>query len=136
VGELKWISWWYILPSIKENNMPKIAQCNSCHFYSHSLYFVCAIHPSGIEEKSCLDYRRSSDYQEEEQWCPEGYYWYDGELCKQPTPRSPEEQLWMIDNHPFFTGVCPQCGYRFDKQNPPRGHWDCPSCGWIDEEIV
>jgi hypothetical protein len=40
----------------------------------------------------------------------------------------------ILDNHPFFTGVCPQCRYRFEQDNLPV-HFDCPDCGWIDDSV-
>lgn len=37
---------------------------------------------------------------------------------------------------PIFTGVCPQCKHKFDKNNRPLIHWDCPViCGWIDDSV-
>ena len=50
----------------------------------------------------------------EEQWEPEGATYYNGELILQPKQqRTTEEQLWLLDNHPLFTSVCPQCKYHF-----------------------
>lgn len=73
---------------------------------------------------------------DKEQWCPTGYYWYDGELIPiQSLPLSIEERLQLLDNHPLFTGFCPECGYQFSKENPPAVHWDCPSCGWFDDSV-
>ncbi len=59
---------------------------------------------------------------------------YD-ELPSRPSRYTAEEQLEILDNHPFFTGVCPECGYQFDRSNPPLIHWDCPECGWIDDSV-
>ncbi len=56
-------------------------------------------------------------------------------MPNRPSRYTPEEQLEILDNHPFFTGVCPQCGHRFDKNNPPAVHWDCPECGFIDDSV-
>jgi hypothetical protein len=83
-----------------------------------------------------IDFRPDPNFSEEEPWTPEGYTYYNGELIPNRPPRySPEEQLEILDNHPFFTGVCPECGYEFDKTNPPEVHWDCPHCGWIDDSV-
>ena len=61
-------------------------------------------------------------------------FWYNGELIPyKPSRYTPEEQLEILDTHPFFTGVCPKCGHQFDKNNPPVVHWNCPSCGWDDD---
>ena len=61
---------------------------------------------------------------------------YD-ELPSKPSRYTAEEKLEILDNHPFFTGICPECGYEFDKSNPPLVHWDCPNpeCGWIDDSV-
>ncbi len=42
-------------------------------------------------------------------------------------------QLWLLDNHPIFTGICSNCGYNYgnlkvldvDKKS---SHWNCPEC--------
>lgn len=31
--------------------------------------------------------------------------------------------------------VCPNCGYQFFKNNPSAVHFDCPSCGWVDNSV-
>lgn len=72
----------------------------------------------------------------EDLWQPEGAVYYAGELIVQPRQHlTPEEQLWLLDNHPLFTGVCPECGYRFDRDYTVRVHWDCPECGWMDDTV-
>jgi rubrerythrin len=43
-----------------------------------------------------------------------------------------EQQLEILNKHPFFTRICPQCGYQFDKDNN-RESWDCPECDWKTE---
>lgn len=105
--------------------------CNSCYYYAHSEYLVCANYPQGNDANSCADYRVNPRYSE--QWCPDGYYYYDGQLYKNPEPKSVNEQLWLLDNHPLFTGKCPNCGYQFEEDN--LVHWDCPKCGWIDDSV-
>lgn len=114
----------------------KIPDCDRCLLYSHNPHLVCAVHPSGVEGNSCLDFRPDPNAEPEELWSPEGYSWYGGELIPNRRSRlTPEEQLEILETHPFFTGVCPRCGYEFDKINPPEVHWDCPSCGWIDDSV-
>ena len=67
-----------------------------------------------------------------EQSSPIGYYWYNGELIPiKPQRLTTEEQLELLDTHPLFTGVCPQCGYEFPN-TLSKAPWDCPSCGWTD----
>jgi hypothetical protein len=112
--------------------MPKIPLCNSCQFYSNAIYFTCAIHPDGVAGNYCLDYRRNLEYIEPEQWVPQGYTYYNGELIKLPENKPSQElQLWLLDHHPCFTGHCPECGYEFTERLPE--YWDCPNCGWLDE---
>lgn len=93
------------------------------------------MHPTGVEGK-CLDFRAdlNSLAGEDEQWSPEGYFWWDGELLPIRSPTlTPEEQLAILDSHPIFTGVCPKCSYEFDRNNLPLIHWECPSCVWGDD---
>ena len=115
--------------------MPKIADCDRCSLYAHDPYLVCAVHPEGVETERCLDYRLDHNTELKEKWSPQGYSWYGDELIADRQSRySPEEQLEILNNHPFFTGVCPQCRHEFDKNNPPV-HFDCPECNFIDDSI-
>lgn len=115
----------------------KIPQCDRCLFYTYSPHLVCAVHPSGVTENHCIDFRQNPNKQEDETlWCPDGYSYYDGELIPNRAPRLTREEQWEILNtHPLFTGVCPQCGHEFNKNNPPKIHWDCPSCNWVDDSV-
>lgn len=115
--------------------MPKLPECESCLLYAHTPYLVCALHPTGVAGNSCLDYRQDPNAEVEELWEPEGGSYYNGELIIQTRRRSPEEQLWLLDNHPMFTGTCPQCGYEWKRGNYPTSEWECPECeakgdGW------
>jgi len=72
---------------------------------------------------------------QEELWEPKGASYYNGELILQPQQRwTPEEQMELLDWHPMFTGKCPQCGTKFDRNHRARVHWNCP-CGWIDDTV-
>jgi rubredoxin len=116
--------------------MPKINLCDRCSLYACNPHLVCAVHPNGLDSDRCLDFRPDSNAEIEEQWSPQGYSWYGDELISnKPSRYTQEEQLEMLDNHPFFTGFCPQCNYKFDRDNPPQVHWDCPECGWIDDSV-
>ncbi len=80
-----------------------------------------------------------------------GYTYYDGQLIpNKPSRYTAEEQLEILDTHPFFTGVCPQCRHKFDgegrcfasslsnrhvEQDNLSVHFDCPNCGWIDDSV-
>ncbi len=91
-----------------------------------------AIHPQGVETNNCLDFRLDPNAEVEEQWSPEGYSWYDGELIRNRQSRSTRsEQLFILENHPFFTGVCPQCRHEFNRDERIV-HYDCPECSFTD----
>jgi len=143
---------------IRPRAMRKIHDCDRCLLYAHEPYLVCAVHPTGIEGNSCLDFRPDPDAQNqqfedflglqqqteeemefelpvEELWQPEGASYYNGELVLQPQQRwTPEEQMELLDTHPMFTGRCPQCECPFPRSGRPPVHWDCP-CGWVDDSV-
>ncbi|NEO33184.1 MAG: hypothetical protein F6K36_22715 [Symploca sp. SIO3C6] len=116
--------------------MPKITECDRCLLFAHNPHLVCAVHPEGPKGNSCLDFRADPNTEPIELWEPEGASYYDGKLILQPQQRfTTEEKLELLDTHPLFTGVCPECGYRFPKDNLPAVHWDCPECGWVDDSV-
>jgi hypothetical protein len=105
----------------------KIPNCNRCLLYAHSSYLVCAVHPGGVTTETCPDFRPDPKAEDEELWTPEGYSWYGDRLISNRRSRlTQEEQLQIIDTHPLFTGVCPECGHEIDK---PGINWHCPACG-------
>ena len=124
----------------------KIPDCDRCQFFAHNPHMVCAVHPSGPSGNSCLDFREDPNAVEE-LWEPQGATYvndelviersyYNGEEIIQPPQRwTREEQMWLIDNHPLFTGKCPSCGYIFQRDYASRVHWDCPECGWKDDSV-
>ena len=122
--------------------MPKIPDCDRCSLYAHNPYLVCAVHPNGIDgdceasrRHRCIDFRPDPNAKIEEQWSPQGYSWYGDELISdRPSRHSQAEQIEILDNHPFFTGVCPQCRHEFNRDNQII-HYDCPDCGWIDDSV-
>ena len=116
--------------------MPKIPDCNHCQFFAHNPHLVCSIHPSGPSGNSCLDFREDPNAEPEELWEPEGATYYNGELILQPPQRwTREQQLWLIDNHPLFTGKCPSCGYVFSRDHTSQIYFDCPECEWKDDSV-
>ena len=60
--------------------MPKIPKCDRCLLYAHNPHLVCAVHPDGVEESDCLDFRVDPNAPPEELWQPEGAAYYDEEL--------------------------------------------------------
>lgn len=108
----------------------KIPDCDRCLLYANNPHLICAVHPRGPNSDSCLDFRENPCAESaEQQWEPEGASYYNGELIIQPQSRSPEEQLWLLDHHPMFSGTCPQCGYEWESGNYPMSQWECPQCG-------
>ena len=115
--------------------MIKNPQCDRCLFYCYSPYLVCSVHPNGVDS-DCLDFRADPKIQEEEQWSPQGYFWYNGELREIRTSQlTSQQKLEILDTHPFFTGQCPNCGHQFNRCNIPMIHWDCPICFWVDDSV-
>ena len=127
--------------------MPKISACESCLYYAHDSHLICAVHPKGQNSNSCPDFQQNPDLEirkfvdflgllqrvesdrnepsgnpfalnpDEGQWEPEGASYYNGELILQREQRTREEQLWLLNKHPLFTGVCPSCKYHFPPAN-------------------
>jgi hypothetical protein len=127
--------------------MNKLPECDRCQLYAHSPYTVCAVHPFGINGNSCLDFCQDPNAELEELWEPKGARYidlelvlersyYNGEEIRQPQQRLTLEEQWQIlETHPFFTGVCPNCEYQFPYNVPELIHFDCPKCGWVDDSV-
>ncbi len=69
-----------------------------------------------LKRKTASDFRLDPNAEIEEQWCPEGYSYYDGELVRNQSRYTREEQFEILNTHPFFTGVCPVCRHEFDGE--------------------
>ncbi|MDB9372340.1 hypothetical protein [Nodularia sphaerocarpa] len=126
--------------------MPKLPECDRCLLYAQNPYLICAVHPDGVDGDSCLDFREDPSAEPVELWEPEGARYIDNELVIdrtfyngveiiQPPPLTTEHQLELLENHPLFTGFCPQCGAEFDRDYVSRVHWDCNNCGWMDDTV-
>ena len=74
----------------------KIPACDRCQFYTHNPFLlVCAVHPSGVDTSSCPDFKEDPKKTEDiEQWAPQGYCYYAGELIPNRPPRLTREQQW------------------------------------------
>lgn len=111
----------------------KIPECDSCQFYAHNPHILCAVHPKGLETNKCEDYFGNSNLEKEEQWSPKGYFFYNDELISIRLSRyTKEEQLKILNTHPFFTNICPNCSYEFKESPSPEKTWNCPECGWTE----
>ncbi|WP_416667832.1 hypothetical protein [Egbenema bharatensis] len=116
--------------------MPKLPECDRCLLYAHNSHLICAVHPTGVDEDECPDFRINPDAAPEEVWEPIGASYYNGELILQPEQRwSQAEQLQLLDRHPMFTGRCPECEMPILPTYPPLVHWDCAHCGWKDDWV-
>ena len=123
--------------------MAKLECCDRCRLYARSFYLICAEHPDGVEGDSCPDFALDLQLPDDEatawygeQWHPEGASYYGGELVLDlARVRSQDEQLHLLDTHPLFTSRCPDCGMPLLQTDPPRVHWDCGRCGWVDDSV-
>lgn len=88
-------------------------ECDRCLYNAHTPYLLCTVHPEGVKE-NCLDFKPDPKVQDEDFWSPIGYSWYDGNLvANRPSRLTTEQQIEILDNHPLFTGVCPNCHHRY-----------------------
>ena len=126
--------------------MPKIEKCDRCLLNARNAYPVCAIHPVGPKDYDCLDFRASRNIEDFELWEPKGARFIGGQLVVEREPfyydcspvtdyLTPEEKLELLDTHPMFTGLCPQCRTPFTNYKTPLVHWDCNQCGWLDDTV-
>lgn len=114
--------------------MGKIEECDRCLFYPRNPQIICAIHPYGVDGDTCLDFRPNQELNEpDELWEPEGASYYNGELILHTPKYSREEQFRILDTHPFFTGICPNCQYDFGGIYLLKDEWKCPNCSWVDD---
>ena len=112
--------------------MAKTEECESCQRFSGycgTEFLVCGIHPSGPTETPCPDFAEVT-----EQYEPLGGAYYNGELVLQPTHYlTTAERLKILETHPFFTGVCTECGAAIGGEG--LVHYDCSRCGFKDDLI-
>jgi hypothetical protein len=117
----------------------KIPARNRCQLYTHQIYFVCAIHPDGVDTEQCPDFQPDPETAietEKELWSPVGYSWYGDTLIPNRLCRyTREEQQKILDTHPFFTGICPNCSRVFTTSPPPHTPWVCLACGWNEDSL-
>jgi len=127
--------------------MNKLRECDRCQFNARSAYTVCAVHPFGVMDDSCLDFREDPNVEAEELWEPVGARYidsdlvlersyYNGEEIRRSQQQLTREEQWgILNTHPLFTGHCPNCEYQFPPHVPELVHFDCPRCGWIDDSV-
>lgn len=109
-----------------------ICACHQCDRFSGYLtegFLVCAIHPSGPVQNPCPD---SAEVIED--WEAVGAFYKDNELLKDWAGYlTSSERIEVLESHPIFTGICPECGASFRDCRPI--HYDCRECGWMDDSI-
>jgi predicted RNA-binding Zn-ribbon protein involved in translation (DUF1610 family) len=110
-------------------------RCQRFSGYCGSGFLVCAVHPTGPVETPCPDFAEVTEPFE-----PLGGAYYCGELVLQPTHYlTTAERLEILETHPFFTEVCPECGEVIASHQESAGvelvHYDCTSCGFKDDLI-
>ena len=92
---------------------------------------VCGIHPCGPTERTCEDFVAVGEDSEAEERQPLGGGYSAGDWIPQPFPAlTTAEQLWLLDEHPQFTGCCPNCEMLVAEAN--EGQWMCDHCAWKD----
>ena len=65
-----------------------------------------------------------------------GYGWYGDELIANRKSRyTKDEQMEILDTHPFFTGLCPKCGYKINE-NSGSVNCECPICFYKTNEVT
>jgi hypothetical protein len=119
--------------------MAKTEDCDRCQMFSGycgTKFLVCAVHPSGPSETPCPDFAEVMG-----QWEPLGSAHYDGRLVPQPEHYlTTAERLEILETHPLFTGVCPDCGGAIASHPESAGeglfHHDCDRCRWKDESVA
>jgi hypothetical protein len=52
--------------------MPKLPECDRCLLFARNPHLVCAVHPTGPNTNTCIDFRENPDAEPEELWEPEG----------------------------------------------------------------
>jgi len=93
---------------------------------------VCGIHPCGPTEEICKDFSATP-----KQKCakPIGGGYYVGDWTPQPFPTmTTAEQLSLIDEHPQFTGRCPNC--EMPIAEAVEEQWTCDHCGWTASAAI
>jgi hypothetical protein len=121
----------------------KLDCCDRCQFYSRSPLLVCTLHLAGVEGDTCPDFELDLTIPDDEAvvwygepWQPEGASYYGDELVLEPVQQmTMEQRLDLLDSHPLFTGRCPNCEMPLLQTEPPRVHWDCEHCGWVDDSV-
>ena len=63
--------------------MPKLPECDRCLLFARNPHLICAVHPTGPNTNTCIDFRENPNAEAEELWEPEGATYYGDELILQ-----------------------------------------------------
>ena len=106
--------------------------CDRCQYFLHSPYLVCAVNPCGPIGGTCEDFSAIADPLKRQ---PIGGGYYAGDWIPQPFPTlTTAAQLALLDEHPQFTGRCPNC--EMPIAEAAQGQWQCDHCDWREEEVA
>ena len=133
----------------------KLPECDCCQFYTGNTLLLCPVHPNGIKQDQCLDFREDETaarrwkqflgldwvsevgLEDEHLWLNsseeelEESSYYNGESITSPKQRwSREQQTHLLDWHPMFTGRCPECEMPMEQPDLKQ-NWMCSNCGWV-----
>ena len=91
---------------------------------------VCGIHPYGPTKGTCEDFRAIANLPTRQ---PLGGGYQAGDWIPQPSPApTTAEQLLLLDEHPYFTGRCPNCEMPIAEAVE---QWTCDRCDWEDVPV-
>lgn len=86
--------------------MPKLPLCDRCLLCAHDYHVVCAVHPSGPEGDSCLDFRPDPDLEGKHfvDFLGLGEQPRDDESYSNPFDLDPDEEQWEPEGARFING--------------------------------
>ena|GEM_PF-300517 len=123
-------------PQPQRAPMPKIHECDHCLLYRHKPYLICAVHPTGPNTNTCIDFRENPDAEPEELWEPQGASYYNGELILQrPAALDTRTTVRAAGHAPTVYRPVPPCEMTYPQYETPPVHWDCSACGWSDDSV-
>ena len=123
-------------PQPQRAPMPKIHECDHCLLYGRKPYLICAVHPTGFNTNTYIDFRENPDAEPEELWEPQGVSYYNGELILQrPAALDTRTTVRAAGQAPTVYRPVPPCEMTYPQYETPPVHWDCSACGWSDDSV-
>jgi len=85
--------------------------------------------------KTCKDFSGIAPSAAAPERQPLGGGYYAGDWIPQPFPAlTTAEQLSLLDEHPQFTGRCPNCEMPIAES--AEGQWKCGHCEWAASAAI